>query len=92
VQASIDNFVQFRNMPQNIYAIQPNYFETAESYFLSDFGSDFEADSNMLEPYLGHQYGSGLNFGEQLYTARGGQGIGVMGFVEMLYMVSTLHD
>ena len=64
VQASIDNFVQFRNMPQNIYAIQPNYFETAESYFLSDFGSDFEADSNLLEPYLGHQYGSGLDFGE----------------------------
>lgn len=51
-------------MPQNIYAIQPNYFETAESYFLSDFGSDFEKDSNLLEPYLGHQYGSGLDFGE----------------------------
>jgi len=59
---------------------------------LSDFGSDFEKDSDLLEPYLGHQHGSGLDFGEQLYTARGSQGMGVMGFVEMLFMVSTLHD
>ena len=36
--------------------------------------------------------GSGLDFGEQLYTARGSQGMGVMGFVEMLFMINTLQD
>lgn len=57
-----------------------------------DFGSDFAEDSYLLEPFLGHPKGSGLDFGEQLYTARGSQGMGVMGFVEMLFMINVLHD
>lgn len=92
LSSNIDNMVSFRSFPQTVYAIQPNYFQTAESYFLSDFGADFDPDTNFLEPYLGHPAGSGLDFGEQLYTARGTQGMGVMGFVEMLYMLNTLHD
>ena len=63
--------VSFRDFPQKIYAIQPDYFKTAESYFLEDFGAEFDKDANFLSPYLGHQHGSGLDFGEQLYTARG---------------------
>jgi len=47
-----------------LYAIQPNYFETAESYFLEDFGAEFDPDANFMGPYLGHPNGSGLNFGE----------------------------
>ena len=90
--ATIDNMVSFRAFPQSIYAIQPNYFQTAESYFLLDFGSDFGQDTSLLEPFVGHPDGSGLDFGEQLYTARGSQGMGVMGFVEMLFMINTLHD
>ncbi len=42
--SNIDNMVSFRSFPQTVYAIQPNYFETAESYFLSDFGADFDPD------------------------------------------------
>ena len=57
-----------------------------------DFGAEFDEDANFLSPYLGHPMGTGLDFGEQLYTARGSQGMGVMGFMEMLYMINTLHD
>jgi len=34
IGSKIDNMVSFRPFPQNVYAIQPNYFETADSYFL----------------------------------------------------------
>ena len=64
VSTSIDNLVSFRHYPQNLYGIQPNYFQTADSYFLLDFGADFDEDGGILTPYLGHQYGSGLDFGE----------------------------
>lgn len=36
-----------------------------------DFGSEFDPDANVLGSYIGHPMGSGLDFGEQLYTARG---------------------
>lgn len=71
MSTSIDNLVSFRKFPQSVYAIQPNYFETAEDYFMLDFGSEFDHDANFLGPYLGHPMGTGLDFGEQLYTARG---------------------
>lgn len=60
----IDNMVSFRQLQQSVYAIQPNYFEAAESYFLNDFGAEFDNDANIFTPYLGHPYGSGLDFGE----------------------------
>ena len=70
----------------------PNYFEAAESWFMKDYGAEFDEDAHFFDYLHGHQYGSGLSFGEQLYTARGTQGMAMMGLAEPLYMVSALHD
>lgn len=64
LSTKINNMVSFRDYPQTVYAIQPNYFETAETYFLEDFGAEFDEDANFFGSYIGHPYGSGLDFGE----------------------------
>ena len=71
IGASINNMVSFRSFPQSVYAIQPNYFQTADSYFLDDYGAEFDTDTNLFTPIFGHPHASGLDWGEQLYTARG---------------------
>jgi len=71
LSAHIDNLNSYRQYPQFVYAIMPNYFETAESWFFKDYGSEFDEDARFFDYLHGHQYGSGLSHGEQLYTARG---------------------
>ena len=44
IETKIDNFVSFRQFPQSIYGIQPNYLQTAEAYFFEDFGADFDPE------------------------------------------------
>ena len=70
----------------------PNYFEAAESWFMKDYGAEFDEDAHFFDYLHGHQYGSGLSFGEQLYTARGTQGMAIMGLSEPLYMISAVQD
>lgn len=64
---------------QNLHAIQPNYFETAEKAFLvhHDFVPD-DPRATDFERILGHPNKSGLPLGDQLYTPRGSQGSGSM--------------
>ena len=77
-----------------MHAIQPNYFDTAESYFARELWSEQDpaVKNNPLYPFFGHPDASGLSLSEVLYTARGSQGLGTQGLTEDRYQAYVLRD
>jgi hypothetical protein len=73
VRAYLTNHASYTEYPQDLHAVQPNYFETTESKFARELwsSSDPMVKNNILFPIMGHPLTSGLSLGEILYTARG---------------------
>lgn len=93
VKASIDSLVNYRVEQLLVYATQPNYFNTAETNYLLEYHVFLDEDDwSPLLKDLGHPYGVGTNLGEQLYTARGSQGMGLYGWIDDSFNVYPLFD
>jgi hypothetical protein len=75
----VDDIGNHMTYPNNLYGIAPNYFDTAETRFMTSYLlSPGDTRATAEELLFGHPNQSELSLGDQLYTPRGSQGAGSM--------------